>query len=194
MRTNAPAPSRVTIEHVGGEVRAIIRVRRSWPVALVLSVWLCIWASGEVSTANDLLAGWRAGKLSLFYSCWLAGWTLGGLLALRTLVWALAGREEIALGSRVLAHRWASGPFRRAREYDLASIRDLRADTELVGASATTVMTPSAGRRVRGETPGRTGMVLFEHAGSTVRVGSDLEGEDLEKVLAMIRARVPSSG
>lgn len=185
-------PSRVTVEHAPGEVRVLIRVRRSWGVAVALLAWLCVWSSGEVSVARELAGAWGSARgPGVFQSVWLLCWTAGGLLAMRQLVWSLAGREELAITAKALVVRWAAGPLRRSSTYDLAAIRDLREDPEVAGMSARSVATPTAARRLRGATSGHSGAILFELGATTVRIGSDLEGEDLRKVLALLRERLP---
>ena len=180
----APEPSRVTVHREGGSVRAVARASRSFGFAAFLVVWLAAWAVGEVLALDALVSGDLPDGVRAFVVLWLVAWTYGGVRALAQLAWLAAGREEIAVDDRSLVVRQVAGPFRRTSEYDLAAVRDLREDASLAGAVA---------RAMRLSYPGRVGVIAFDYGARTVRLGADLEGEDVRKVLALLRERIPSA-
>jgi hypothetical protein len=180
----APAPSRVAIHREPGWVRAVARVRRNWLVGPFLLVWLCGWAFGEVAVIRELALRARGGGFG-FLLVWLAAWTVGGVLVSLQLLWSFAGREEIAVGPRTLSVRVVAGPLRRTREYDLASVQNVREDHGFAGQLA---------RAFRTTYPGSHGAIAFDYGARTVRIGTDLEGEDVQKVLAMLQEGLPGDG
>jgi hypothetical protein len=173
----------VTIQHEPGGVRAVTRLRRSWGVGLFTLVWLGGWGFGEIAAIRELATRARGGGFA-FLAFWLAAWTLGGALALWQAVASLAGREEIAVGPRTLTVRTFAGPFGRTREYDLAAVRNPREDVSLAGTTA---------RMFRVAVPG-SGAIVFDYGAKAVRIGAGHEGGDVEKVLAMLRERLPDDG
>jgi hypothetical protein len=178
-----PGRSRVVIERQPGVVRAVVRVRRNWGVGAFLALWLCGWSVGEVAVVRQLATRSLQGPGLAFLAVWLTGWTLGGALALLQLLWLFAGREEIELKSRSLAVRTVAGPLRRTREYDLGAVRNPREDVSMAGAMLRTFQLshPASSH----------GAIVFDYGAKAVRIGSGLEGEDVAKVLGMLRERVP---
>ncbi len=179
----APAPSRVTIQREPGVVRAVTRLRRKWGVGLFLLAWLCGWAFGEVAAIREVATRAHGAGLA-FLLFWLAAWTLGGgFVALQVLA-SFAGRQEIAVGPRTLSVRTYAGPFRRTREYDLAAVRNPREDVSLAGTTA---------RMFQVSFPG-AGAIVFDYGARAVRIGAGLEGDDVQKVLAVLAERLPDDG
>lgn len=181
----APGRSRVVIERQPGVVRAVVRVRRNWAVGILLSVWLCGWAVGEAAVIRELSTRALHGPGLAFLLFWLAGWTAGGALVLVQLLWSFAGREEIELGPRALAVRTVAGPLRRTREYDLGAVRNPREDVSMAGAFV---------RSFQLSFPGTHGAIVFDYGARAVRMGTGLEGEDVQKVLGMLRERISDGG
>jgi hypothetical protein len=69
-------------------------------VAAFLLVWLGLWVTGEMTTAQKLWSDFQQGNpLETFLLLWLCGWTLGGLFAV-TFLFALlrgVGRSRLLL-------------------------------------------------------------------------------------------------
>lgn len=99
-----------------------------------LTVWLCGWAVGESFALWFLLRGavavatgqpsevgrealpWGPALIGgVFLLLWLTLWTLGGILALRELLRALAGEDRVIVGGGELIHEGRLGPFRSRR-------------------------------------------------------------------------------
>lgn len=175
----------MTVQRDAGRRVAHIVVRRNWVAAVFLAAWLGGWATGEVLVSWQLVAGTVPLPARAFMGCWLVAWTVGGLMAARQLAWLLVGREEIALDGGSLSLRWKAGPFARSREYDLGAVRNVREDATLAGSVA---------RGFRMSSPGRHGAIAFDYGAKTVRFGADLEGEDVQKVLSLVREQIPAQG
>jgi hypothetical protein len=180
----APGRSRVLIEHGPGLVRAVVRVRRNWGLGIFLAAWVCGWSVGEVVVIRQLATRSLPGPGLAFLALWLAAWTVGGAVALLQLLWIFAGREEIELGPRSLAVRTVAGPLRRTREYDLAEVRNPREDVSMAGAMLRSfqLSVPAASH----------GAIVFDYGAKAIRIGAGLEGEDVQKVLGMLRERLPA--
>jgi hypothetical protein len=105
--------------------RVVIPARRNWFVLLFLCAWLAGWVFGEVSALEDLMKGGDKTPVA-FLSFWLVGWTLGGAFAAATLLWQLAGREIITLGSGALSYRAEACGIGRTRSFRASEVKDLR--------------------------------------------------------------------
>ena len=95
----------------------------------VLTLWLALWGAGLVVVAMALLRGQikEVGFFVVFFLLtWLAGWSLGGGLALYGLLWMLFGSETIVATPGHLTLRHRIGSYQRVRDYDAARIRNLR--------------------------------------------------------------------
>ena len=182
----SPGRSRVLIERQPGLVRAVVRVRRHWGVGVLLALWLCGWSVGEVAVIRQLATRSLPGPGLVFLAVWLLAWTVGGAVGLLQVLWIFAGREEIELGPRSLAVRTVAGPLHRTREYELAAVRNPREDVSMAGAMLRSfqLSLPAASH----------GAIVFDYGAKAVRIGSGLEGEDVQKVLGMLRERVSPDG
>ena len=95
----------------------------------VLTLGLALWGGGLVAVASALLRGQvkEAGFFVVFFLfSWLAGWSLGGGLALYGLLWTLCGTETIVATSGQLTVTRQICGYQRVRHYDAARIRNLR--------------------------------------------------------------------
>jgi len=103
--------------------------RKNFLLIGILTLWLALWGGGLVIVASALLRGQvkEAGFFVVFFLlAWLAGWLLGGGLALYGLLWTLCGIETInATAEQLTLTRRICG-YQRVRHYDAAKIRNLR--------------------------------------------------------------------
>ena len=111
--------------------------RKNFLLIGVLILGLALWGSGLVVVVSALLRGEikEVGFFVVFFLLsWLAGWRLGGGLALYGLLWMICGTETIAVTSGQLTVTRQIGGYQRVRHYDAAKIRNLRlAEREGVG-------------------------------------------------------------
>ena len=104
---------------------------------------------------------------------------LGALLGL---VWHLFGSEVLAVEGRELVLKWKFPPFSRAKRYELASIRDLRA-----------LQVPPWGFRL-GSRPqfGNAACALaFDYGARTVRFGVSLDEAEAKLLVKELGQRYP---
>lgn len=115
-------------------------------VVAFLGVWLCGWAAGEFFAGTTFLAGlrdWLAPDLDLswlphmksrmpsapapvlaFLAVWLAGWTAGGLVAMREMVRALMGVDRVRWDAETLEVHQQAGPFSWRRRVRWSEINE----------------------------------------------------------------------
>ena len=103
--------------------------RKNFLLLGALSLWLALWGAGLVAVASALLRGQikEVGFFVVFFLfAWLAGWLLGGGIALYGLLWTLCGTETLVATSEQLTLTRQIGGYQRVRHYDVARIRSLR--------------------------------------------------------------------
>jgi hypothetical protein len=103
--------------------------RKNFLLIGVLALGLALWGGGLVAVASALLRGQikEAGFFVVFFLLsWLAGWLLGGGLALYGLLWMLCGTETLVATPEQLTLTRRIGGYQRVRHYDAAKIRNLR--------------------------------------------------------------------
>lgn len=168
--------SRYTVEDSLSSLRFAIKGRRNWPVVIFLGIWLLGWAAGEVTVTVILLGqlpdlsgdGW-------FLLFWLTFWTVGGALALRTWLRALAGREIVEVDALTLSVKQSVLGIGRRKEYAAPYVDSLRVEPYHSSSSAVP--------------PGHC--LAFDYGEDTVRFGTTLNKADAEEILALIRSRFP---
>jgi hypothetical protein len=103
--------------------------RKNFFLLGTLTLGLALWGRGLYAVAAALLRGQirEAGFLVIFILlAWLAGWSLGGGLALYGLLWNLCGSETlVATPAQLTLIRRICG-YQRVWHYDVAKIRSLR--------------------------------------------------------------------
>lgn len=176
MPDESPRPRRYIVEDRLSSLRFSIKGRKNWPVVIFLGVWLAGWAAGEVTVSVIILG--QLPDLSgehLFLLFWLAFWTVGGALALRTWLRALAGKEIVEVDAYAIAIRQAVLGMGRRKEYAAAYVDNLRVEPYYSSSS--------------GSAPGHC--LAFDYVRDTVRFGTSLNKAEAEQVLALIGSRFP---
>ena len=93
---------------------------------LFLTAWLGGWALGEVGAARELFGGGGNTPVE-FLGFWLLGWTIGGAVALASVVWQLAGREVITVNPALLTYRMEAFGIGHSRSFRASEVNSLRA-------------------------------------------------------------------
>jgi hypothetical protein len=175
------ARQRVTIDRAAGRLRAVVRHPPHYFVGAFFSVWVAGWAVGEGVALVLVFSGKLPWLPTLAILLWLALWTFAGWGAIWTLAWHVAGREEIELEGRFLSLGVVAWSRRLCTKYDVAAIRGLRHAPTTSGSVAAALGTAQP----------KDGAIAFEYQGRTIRFGAELGPDDVERVLAMIRERLP---
>src|SRR3954465_8641471 len=85
----AKPTSRWRIDDAVDGIRITIPARRRWSLLLFTGAWLLMWAAAEGSVIPQLGGGEL--REPRFESFGLIAWTVGGLAALGSLLWQIAG-------------------------------------------------------------------------------------------------------
>jgi hypothetical protein len=165
----------------------VIRSRRNWIVVALLAIWLGLWTVGEVfvgraiiRTVGSALSAGAAPDLAggtLFVLIWFTLWTLGGVLALSSLLWQVAGREIVDIEGEMLSIRRAIFGAGRPQEYTAAYVDNLRV-----------VPHGQAPYRRSGFSAGR---LAFDYQHKTVYFGEGLDGPSARQMVNTIAERFP---
>lgn len=174
---------RFSIQPQGAGIAIACPAPRDVALLLIVSVWVAFWTYGGLSAFRQLFDPQQEERA--FLAFWLMGWAVGEAFAIATLVWQLAGREEIVVSGGSLKHRVSMAGLGRTREYALAQVRNVR--------------TESLPKTPRGrQTPGmlplfglRSGTIAFDHGARTHRIGLTLDEAESALVIAEISRRFP---
>jgi hypothetical protein len=166
-----PGVPRSTVTSSGGLLEVLIPIPKAWAVIAFLPIWLVGWAFGERSAGADALHG----KGSLFLYVWLAAWTAGGVGAVFSLFWMLAGRERITLDGSRVSIRYEIGPFGRTRRFGVNTIRNLRCSPILVTRSS--LVAP--------------GTIAFDYGAKTYRFGAGIDEAEANDLVRQMKERLP---
>jgi hypothetical protein len=188
MTIEEPGRMSFRTEFLDGKWRITLPGRRNWFVLIVLSLWLCGWAFGELGALGSLaaMAGvpspLRVGARAMgaggaaFLSFWLIAWTAGGCWAVYNWLWMFAGREEVTIAPDVLSIARVIPGWSRRKDYRASDVRGLR-----VSVSVPNAADPSASMRAFGGSGGHC--LAFDYGAKTIRFGS-LDEAELKMVLA----------
>lgn len=152
---------------------------------LGLGLWLVLWGAGLVFTVKALFGHQLVGVAAVFFLLlWLAGWTIGGLFAIYSLLWMLCGREVITLRGESLTLRREVLGYSRERSCKVAHIRQLRAipDRAELYELATSL-------RIFGLAGGK---LAFDYLGQIEQFGAGIDLAEAESLAAKLGERLPS--
>ncbi len=156
--------------------------RRQFFAIVFLPVWLCGWLFGEVEVIRQLTSHETRSQPDLFLIAWLAGWTVGGGLALLTLLWLLVGRERVTLRPDALLIKHEIAGLGRTKEYDIGSIQNLRVSPVSYN--------PWDGSRSAQKFWGiGGGVIAFDYGATTCRFGAGIDEAEARDIVAQMRAR-----
>ncbi|MCP4429278.1 MAG: hypothetical protein GY803_32745 [Chloroflexi bacterium] len=174
-----PAAARHTAIDFGDQLAIAIPSRKQWFQLPFLIFWLMGWTFGELAALNDIAQRGLNGS-GLFLLVWVTFWTIGGAMALLTLLWILLGREMIIMDGRLtLTHRREILGVGRSKNYDLSLIQDLR---------TVTLSLP----RPR-QWPGwqNYGVIAFDYGAKTIRIGNSLDEAEAKQIIRVLGKYMP---
>ena len=161
---------------------------------IFLAVWMVGWLGGELFALGSLLSmfisglsrfagwenlpfelmemeeggGWFAG---IFLLVWLTFWTFGGIMAGRTLLWQLGGKEIVEVSRQGMKISKKFFGIGGVKEYLAREISDLRL----------AVADQESGSRA----------MMFDYEFDTVEFGTDLHPKEAEDILETIQRYYP---
>lgn len=184
-----PGKGRAIIEHDGANLRITIPAVNSLSGTAFIGLWLIGWAFGEFAVLYFMFIKPpeepQPAFTLIFLIVWLAMWTMGGVWALITFLWAIAGKEVIELSSTTLRHRKQIPIFSRSRDYAVASIANLRL-ASLAPALADDQHNMGTALNFK------DGAIAFDYGRATHHLGADLDEADAKYVIGEMCKRVKS--
>ena len=189
-----PVAPRYVVTQQNGTLRITLPSRKKWltiiPAGLFVVVWAAIMmvvAIGGLLFLVQLLAHPETLVSELFplifFIIWIGLFTVGGLIALYTTLWNLAGREVIDVSrQRIRLSRVILG-WGRSRDYLAENIRDLRVSPLFIPRFYRRQMSLfSLGEGL--------GQLAFDYGARTIRF-ADADEAEAKMILAEIRQRFP---
>ena len=125
----------------------------------------------------------------LFIALWLVGWALGWVYAAATIAWQLTGKSQVTIANGALVHGWSMLLFKRAIRYDVTLITDIR--------PAVFSHTPLGYHAIMSFPPflpgikGMRGSVLFDYGGRTNSVMNGLDEAEGKAIAEWLNERMP---
>lgn len=150
-----------------------------------LIIFLTIWLAGW--TVGEVLAfvnilGTESLASNAFLIFWLVLWTFGGLLAFWMLLWQFFGTERLFITGGALVHAAGVGALRREKVHPVDKVRNLR--IEEVGKVTST----SNGHRKR---TAPIMAITFEVDGDKTMFGTGMNDLERAAAFAAIRRHLP---
>lgn len=145
-----------------------------------MGFWLLGWAFGEITTIITLVIENNKAP-GLFLLGWLGAWTVGGGFAIIAWLWNVKGKEVIRIDGFELSHVRDFVLFKRAKEYELAHVKDMRTNP-----GNTSYFGFNNGMEFLGVTGGT---VVFDYGASTHKFGSGLDEAEGKHIIEMLRVR-----
>ena len=189
-----PVAPRYVVTHQDGTLRIILPSRKQGltiiPAGLFVVAWAAIMlvvAVGAVLGLVQLLAHPETLAEELFplifFTLWIGLFSVGGLTALYTTVWNLAGREVIDVSRQRLRLSRVIPGWGRSRDYLAEHIRDLRVSPQFIPRLyryRINLFSLGEGR----------GQLAFDYGARTIRC-IDADEAEAKMILAEIRQRFP---
>lgn len=189
-----PVAPRYVVTEQDGTLRITLPSRKQWltiiPAGLFVVAWAAIMivvAIGGVLVLLQLLAHPETLAVELFplifFTIWIGLFSVGGLIALYTTLWNLAGREVIDVSrQRIRLSRIIPG-WGRSRDYLAEHIRDLRVSPLFIRRFYR--------HRINLFSLGEgQGQLAFDYGARTIRF-ADADEAEAKMILDEIRQRFP---
>jgi hypothetical protein len=116
-----------TITEDADGLRVSVKVKRDWWQRIFYGCWLFGWTIGEIAVAGVLFSKTVVTADDLFFVVWLVGWSVVGYFLWGTWLWQVWGRRELLIGATTLTLRSTVLGQSRARAFDLARVKKVRA-------------------------------------------------------------------
>jgi hypothetical protein len=177
---------RATIHDEPHGFDVVVPAPRNLVLIVFLTLWLAGWVAGETFALNALLSDRTVIGAQMFLAVWLAFWTLGGISAMATIAFQVAGYEHLVLTPDELRTRQEVLGIGRWRRVPLDRVTGLGLiDTTVrVGMPVTPVV--SKGLEIAGL---GSGGLLICTEGRRRRFGTALSREEAQDILRELRHR-----
>lgn len=179
-----PLPgARHRIEVRDGVDWVVVKAARNWFVLPFLAVWLTGWSAGGVAAIYAFTRGEARGFLAI----WLVMWAIGWLFAAATVLWQIGGKTWVGVSGGALVHGWSMPLIAKARRYDAAQVRHVRA-----ASSPWSAMFGGLGKSPYPPfLPFTGGSIAFDYGAKTVRLLPEVDEAEGRMIADWLTQRLP---
>jgi hypothetical protein len=170
-----------------GGIEITIPASKNWFLLLFLCVWSTGWFFGETSVIKSLWSITSEGVNfgTVFGLFWLCGWTLGGFLALSTVVWLLAGKEILRVDKGVLIIEKKAMLFIKPKAYAVKDIKEfVIAEDEFFDSTSMKYGMPEL------FTIGKRGALKFDYGFKTIRFANGIDKVEAKFILDKLKTKI----
>jgi len=175
-----PYTGKATIQETIRGLYIEIPPKRNWGVIIFFVAWLGGWAFGEIMVISQLINEVFLGSSDFlgtgFMLFWLIGWTVGGLKALKILLFLIAGKEFIQLNGTQLTIGKQGFLIGKSKTYDLQKIKDFSV-CDMGNSSQTNWMEQN------------NSVIQFDYGMKTIRFGDSLSEAEAKHIINQIRTK-----
>lgn len=120
-----PYQSRVVIEDNFDYLKITIPVKRNYISIVWIFCWMIFWGYFGILSFNDLFK-FSDESSRIFMIIWISGWSFGGVMAVKTIIWLFWGKEIIEIGMGTFSINRKNDLFTREKVYDINECREFR--------------------------------------------------------------------
>lgn len=173
-----PYTGRAKIYRNGDTIEITVPSRKRWFWIIFVTALLGFWVTGESSALLKMFDESTDSTVISFFTFWSVGWTLGGLAAIFSLLWFMAGEEIITVDKEALKlgrQIFGLGPI---RSYQIAEIKQM-------------TVTPT-GDKDPWETIGehkliRSGLIQFDYGLKTIKFGGEFDLAEARQLVEIFK-------
>lgn len=167
-------------ENYGGLI-ITIPSQKNWLIIVFFCFFLVFWLLAEIVVVDRVF---NSGKRDLILSVWLAGWTVGGVIACFLLFWMWFGKEVIQIDNNVLSIHHNIFGIGSKKEYAVNEVKNIRIDASFDYTK--TQWTRTRGYQYHGITGG---IIKFDYGFKTISMGAAIEEAEGEFILNRFRLK-----
>jgi len=120
-----PYQGRAIVEDNFEYLKITIPVKRNYISIIWICCWVTFWGYFGASAFGELFNPPNEfGRI--FMLIWISGWALGGVMAVKTIIWLFWGKEIIEIGMGTFSISRKNDLFTREKVYDLNECREFR--------------------------------------------------------------------
>jgi hypothetical protein len=148
-------------------------------ILLFLPIWLIGWSIGGATAIRIVISG--QSKETWFLLIWLCGWLAGELFVLYAFLWGVFGHEVITTEQGIMIIKRSIFGYGPLKKYEIVKMSKLRAAGFFI-----TTMNWDYNIAYWGLSGGT---VAFDYDGKTKRFGINLNEDDANQLVAIMKSR-----
>jgi hypothetical protein len=121
-----PYTGRAIIQDHFTELIITIPTKKNWLAIFPVAIWLAFWGMAEVFAISALFNQFTFFPGLIFFLIWITFWTFGGVMAFKSLLWNLIGKEIITVDQVSLTIDKKGALLFKKRMYDINQVKSIR--------------------------------------------------------------------